>query len=52
MAARLENRLRLLRELIEDTKEAVGERLRRGARIAVDELHGRGRLRPCRSAKR
>jgi len=36
----LENRARLLRELIEDTKEAVGDRLAVACRISVDELLG------------
>ena len=36
----LENRVRLLRELIEETKEAVGARCAVAVRIAVDELLG------------
>ena len=36
----LENRARLLRELIEDTKEAVGHRCAVALRFAVDELMG------------
>ncbi|MBN36244.1 MAG: NADH:flavin oxidoreductase [Rhodospirillaceae bacterium] len=36
----LENRLRLLRELIEDTKEAVGDTMAVVVRMAVDELMG------------
>jgi dimethylamine/trimethylamine dehydrogenase len=36
----LENRVRLLRELIEETKEAVGDNCAVGLRIAVDELLG------------
>ena len=36
----LENRVRLLREMIEDTKEAVGDRCAVALRLAVDELHG------------
>ncbi len=36
----LENRARLLRELIEDTKEAVGDRCGVACRISVDELIG------------
>jgi dimethylamine/trimethylamine dehydrogenase len=36
----LENRVRLLRELIEETKEAVGDSCAVGLRIAVDELLG------------
>ena len=36
----LENRVRLLRELIEDTKEAVGDRCGVAVRLAVDELLG------------
>lgn len=36
----LENRLRLLRELIEDTKEAVGDTMAVAVRMAVDELMG------------
>jgi dimethylamine/trimethylamine dehydrogenase len=36
----LENRVRLLRELIEDTKEAVGDTCAVAVRLAVDELIG------------
>ena len=36
----LENRVRLLREMIEDTKEAVGDAAAVAVRLAVDELHG------------
>jgi dimethylamine/trimethylamine dehydrogenase len=36
----LENRLRLLRELIEDTREAVGDRCGVVVRFAVDEMMG------------
>jgi dimethylamine/trimethylamine dehydrogenase len=36
----LENRVRLLRELIEDTKEAVGDTCAVPVRLAVDELSG------------
>jgi dimethylamine/trimethylamine dehydrogenase len=36
----LENRLRLFRELIEDTKEAVGDRMGIIVRFAVDEMMG------------
>jgi dimethylamine/trimethylamine dehydrogenase len=36
----LENRVRLLRELIEDTKEAVGDRCAVAVRLGVDELIG------------
>lgn len=36
----LENRVRLLRELIEETKEAVGDRCGVVVRLAVDELMG------------
>ena len=36
----LENRVRLLRELIEETKEAVGADCGVGVRLAVDELMG------------
>lgn len=36
----LENRVRLLREMIEDTKDAVGETCAVAVRLAVDELHG------------
>ncbi len=39
---RLENRVRLLREMIEDTKEAVGDTCAVAVRLAVDELHGPG----------
>ena len=35
-----ENRARLLRELIEDTCEAVGDRCAVAVRLAIDELHG------------
>ncbi len=38
----LENRVRLLREVIEDTKEAVGDRCAIAIRLAVDELLGDG----------
>ncbi|VVE44064.1 oxidoreductase [Pandoraea anhela] len=37
----VENRLRLLRELIEDTKDAVGDRCAVAVRLAVDERMGR-----------
>jgi dimethylamine/trimethylamine dehydrogenase len=36
----LENRARLLREMLEDTKEAVGGSCAVALRLAVDELHG------------
>ncbi len=36
----LENRTRLFRELIEETKEAIGDRCAVAARLAVDELLG------------
>ena len=36
----LENRVRLFRELIEDTKEAVGDKCAIAVRLAVDELLG------------
>ena len=36
----LENRVRFLRELIEDTKEAVGDTCAVAVRLAVDELLG------------
>jgi len=36
----LKNRVRLLREMIEDTKEAVGDTCAVAVRLAVDELHG------------
>ena len=36
----LENRARLLRELIEDTRAAVGERCAVAVRLAIDEVHG------------
>lgn len=36
----IENRTRLLREVIEDTKEAVGDRMAVAVRFAVDELSG------------
>lgn len=38
----LENRVRLLREVLEDTKEAVGDRCGIAIRLAVDELLGAG----------
>jgi len=41
----LENRVRFLRELIEDTKEAVGDRCAVAVRLAVDELIGDAGLR-------
>lgn len=36
----IENRARLLREMLEDTKEAVGDTCAVALRLAVDELHG------------
>ncbi len=36
----LENRVRLLREMLEDTKDAVGATCGVALRLAVDELHG------------
>ena len=36
----LENRARLLREMIEDTRDAVGDTCAVALRLAVDELHG------------
>jgi dimethylamine/trimethylamine dehydrogenase len=36
----LENRVRLMREVLEDTKEAVGDRCAIAIRLAVDELLG------------
>ena len=36
----LENRTRLLREVIEDTREAVGDQCAVAVRFAIDELHG------------
>lgn len=36
----LENRSRLLREMLEDTKEAIGNSCAVALRLAVDELHG------------
>ena len=38
----LENRCRLLRELIEDTKDAVGERCAVAVRFATEEFYGDG----------
>ena len=38
----LENRARLLRELIEDTREAVGDKCAVAVRFAADELMGQG----------
>ena len=38
----LENRVRLLRELIEDTKDAIGDSCAVAVRFAVDELAGAG----------
>ncbi|MGB8982085.1 MAG: NAD(P)-binding protein, partial [Anaerolineales bacterium] len=40
----LENRVRFLRELIEDTKDAVGDKCAVAVRFAVDELIGEGGL--------
>jgi dimethylamine/trimethylamine dehydrogenase len=40
----LENRVRFLRELIEETKDAVGDRCAVAVRLAVDELLGAGGL--------
>jgi dimethylamine/trimethylamine dehydrogenase len=37
----LANRVRLIREMLEDTKEAVGGTCAVAIRLAVDELHGR-----------
>ncbi len=36
----LVNRVRLLREMIEDTRDAVGDKCAVAVRLAVDELHG------------
>ena len=36
----LKNRVRLLREMIEDTREAVGDTCAVAVRLAVDEMHG------------
>jgi dimethylamine/trimethylamine dehydrogenase len=36
----IENRARLLREMIEDTREAVGDRAAVAVRLMVDEFHG------------
>jgi dimethylamine/trimethylamine dehydrogenase len=38
----LENRARLLREMLEVTRDAVGDRCAVAIRLAVDELHGPG----------
>ena len=38
----LENRVRLLREMLEDTRDAVGDACAVVIRLAVDELHGPG----------
>lgn len=38
----IENRVRLLREMIEDTREAIGADRALAIRLAVDELHGNG----------
>ncbi|MFL5260311.1 MAG: FAD-dependent oxidoreductase [Hyphomicrobiales bacterium] len=38
----LVNRVRLLKEMIADTKDAVGDRCAVAVRLAVDELHGPG----------
>ena len=40
----LENRVRLYREIIEDTKDAVGDRCAVAVRFAVDEVMGEGGL--------
>ena len=37
---KLENRVRLIREMLEDTKDAVGGTCAVAIRLAVDELHG------------
>ncbi len=42
----LENRARLLRELIEDTKDAVGDRCAVAVRLAVDQLLGADGITP------
>jgi len=41
----LENRVRLLREIIEETKQSIGDSCAVGLRIALDELMGHGGLR-------
>ena len=38
----LENRVRLMREVLEDTKEAVGDSCAVAVRLAVDEMQGAG----------
>ncbi len=38
----IENRARLLREMLEDTRDAVGDTCAVALRMAVDELHGPG----------
>lgn len=38
----LKNRVRLLREMLEDTRDAVGDTCAVAIRLAVDELHGPG----------
>ncbi len=38
----LENRVRLLREMIEDTRDAVGDKCAVAVRLGVDEMHGPG----------
>ncbi|MFX0546448.1 FAD-dependent oxidoreductase [Roseovarius sp. S1116L3] len=40
----LENRVRLMREVLEDTKEAVGDTCAVAIRLAVDEMKGAGGL--------
>ncbi|MEI4263821.1 oxidoreductase [Roseovarius sp. D0-M9] len=40
----LENRVRLMREVLEDTKEAVGDSCAVAIRLAVDEMKGEGGL--------
>ncbi|MGB5328224.1 MAG: FAD-dependent oxidoreductase [Gammaproteobacteria bacterium] len=48
----LENRARLLRELIEDTREAVGDRCAVAVRLAIDELHGEDGISSCGDGRR
>ena len=52
MAVVLENRVRLLREVIEDTKDAVGDSCAVAVRFAIDELLGADGLARRRGARR
>ena len=47
----LENRARLLREIVEDTKDAIGERCAVGVRLAVDDLAAPQAIERCRQTQ-